>query len=102
MKKKLIIFMPSIEGGGVEKNLFLVSNYLCKKLNNVTLITISKKYKKKFNKSIKFRTSSPIFIEEPLTCREIKFSPSTSSEEYSNIGSPNFKRDSMLFLASFL
>ena len=38
--------MPSIEGGGVEKNLFLVSNYLCKKLNNVTLITISKKYKK--------------------------------------------------------
>ena len=54
MKKKLIIFMPSIEGGGVEKNLFLVSNYLCKKLNNVTLITISKKYKKKFNNSIKF------------------------------------------------
>ena len=47
MKKQLIIFMPSIEGGGVEKNLFLVSNYLCKKLNNVTLITISKKYKKK-------------------------------------------------------
>ena len=46
--------MPSIEGGGVEKNLFLVSNYLCKKLNNVTLITISKKYKKKFNNSIKF------------------------------------------------
>ena len=54
MKKKLIIFMPSIEGGGVEKNLFLVSNYLCKKLNNVTLITISKKYKNKFNNSIKF------------------------------------------------
>mgnify|MGYP006088005759 CR=1 FL=1 len=54
MKKQLIIFMPSIEGGGVEKNLFLVSNYLCKKLNNVTLITISKKYKNKFNNSIKF------------------------------------------------
>ena len=54
MKKKLIIFMPSIEGGGVEKNLFLVSNYLCKKINNVTLITISKKYKKKFDKSIEF------------------------------------------------
>ena len=30
MKKKLIIFMPSIEGGGVEKNLFIVSNYLAK------------------------------------------------------------------------
>ena len=54
MKKKLIIFIPSIEGGGVEKNLFLVSNYLSKKCNKVALITISKKYKKKFNKSIEF------------------------------------------------
>ena len=54
MKKKLIIFMPSIEGGGVEKNLFLVTNYLGKKLDKVALITISKKYKKRFNSSIEF------------------------------------------------
>ena len=54
MKKKLIIFMPSIEGGGVEKNLFLVSNYMSKKLDKVALITISKKYKKKFNNQIEF------------------------------------------------
>ena len=54
MKKKLIIFMPSIEGGGVEKNLFLVSNHLSKQLSKVALITISKKYKKKFNNSIEF------------------------------------------------
>ena len=54
MKKKLIIFMPSIEGGGVEKNLFLVSNFLCKKIDKVALITISKKYKKRFNSSIEF------------------------------------------------
>jgi len=46
--------MPSIEGGGVEKNLFLVSNYLSKKIDHVALITISKKYKKKFNSSIEF------------------------------------------------
>ena len=46
--------MPSIEGGGVEKNLFLVSNYLSEKIRDLRLITISKKYKKKFNKSIKF------------------------------------------------
>ena len=46
--------MPSIEGGGVEKNLFLVSNFLIKKFKKITLITISKNYKKKFNKSIKF------------------------------------------------
>ena len=31
MKKKVIIFMPSIEGGGVEKNLFIISNYLVTK-----------------------------------------------------------------------
>jgi glycosyltransferase involved in cell wall biosynthesis len=54
MEKKILIFMPSIEGGGVEKNLFLVSNFLIKKFKKVSLITISKNYKKKFNKSIEF------------------------------------------------
>jgi len=54
MEKKVLIFMPSIEGGGVEKNLFLVSNFLIKKLKKITIITISKNYKKKFNKSIEF------------------------------------------------
>ena len=58
MKKKLIIFMPSIEGGGVEKNLFLVSNFLKKKIDNVSIITISKKYKKKFDNDIEFITLS--------------------------------------------
>ena len=54
MKKKLIIFMPSIEGGGVEKNLFIVANYLVKKIKNISVITVSKKFKKKFNNSINF------------------------------------------------
>ncbi len=54
MKKKIIIFMPSMEGGGVEKNLYLVSNYLAKKKMRLSLITISNKYKYKFHKSIKF------------------------------------------------
>ena len=48
------MFMPSIEGGGVEKNFFLVCNFLIKKFDNLMLITISKSYKKKINKSIKF------------------------------------------------
>ena len=52
-KKKLIIFMPSIEGGGVEKNLFIVSNYLSSKINNVTLITCNSEYRKSF-KGINF------------------------------------------------
>ena len=54
MKKRVLIFIPLIEGGGVEKNLFIVSNFLIKKLKKITIITISKKYKKKFHKSIKF------------------------------------------------
>ena len=31
MPEKIIIFIPSIEDGGVEKNLFIISNYLSKK-----------------------------------------------------------------------
>ena len=48
--------MPSIEGGGVEKNLIIVSNYLSKKFKEITLITISKKFKKDFNKDIKIKS----------------------------------------------
>ena len=35
------MFMPSIEGGGVEKNFFIVANYLSK-FEKVTVISISK------------------------------------------------------------
>ena len=52
MKRKIIMFMPSIEGGGVEKNFFLVCNYLVKKIDTLKVITVSKKYKRKFDKSI--------------------------------------------------
>ena len=51
-QKKLLIFMPSIEGGGVEKNLFIISNFLAYKIYKVFLITASKKYKNKFDKKI--------------------------------------------------
>ena len=61
MKKKLIVFMPSIEGGGVEKNLFIVTNHLAKKIGEISLITISKKYKNKFNKLVKIKTLSSSF-----------------------------------------
>ena len=50
MNKNIIIFMPSIEGGGVEKNLFIITNYLSKKFNYVSLITASKEFKYKFKK----------------------------------------------------
>ena len=54
MHKKLLIFIPSIEGGGVEKNLFIISNYLKDKINNISVITISNKFKNRFNRKIKF------------------------------------------------
>ena len=53
IQKNLIIFMPSIDGGGVEKNLFLISNYLSERLHNVILITFDSRFNKKFNNKIK-------------------------------------------------
>ncbi len=50
IKKKLIIFMPSIEIGGVEKNLYLISNFLAKKITNVSLITANNEEEEKFKK----------------------------------------------------
>ena len=53
-EKKLLIFMPSVEGGGVEKNFFLISNYLSKVFKDVSIITADKNLlKKKINKNIK-------------------------------------------------
>ncbi len=49
-QKKLILFMPSIEGGGVEKNFFIISNYLSKKLSKTFLITAEKNLSKKIKK----------------------------------------------------
>lgn len=46
-QKKIILFMPSVEGGGVEKNFFIIANYLAKKLDKVFLITAENNLKKK-------------------------------------------------------
>ena len=51
--RDLVLFMPSIEVGGVEKNLFIIANYLVRKGIKVKLITSSKKYTKKLNINIK-------------------------------------------------
>ena len=45
--KKLLIFMPSIEGGGVEKNFFLITRYLSKNIKDVNLITAERGLSKK-------------------------------------------------------
>ena len=51
-KKKLIVFIPSIEDGGVEKNLFLVLNHLSKKIRSIDLITFNDDRINKFDKRI--------------------------------------------------
>ena len=56
MNKNLIVFMPSIEGGGVEKNLFLICNYLIKKIGALKVITISNNCSNKFDRSVKIVT----------------------------------------------
>ena len=52
-KKKLVIFMPSMEGGGVEKNIIIISNYLAKYIKNIELITFNQKFNNFFDKKIK-------------------------------------------------
>ena len=56
-KKKLIIFMPSMEGGGVEKNLILITNYLAKYIPNITLITFDNRFNFFFKKKIRIINS---------------------------------------------
>ncbi len=53
LKKKLVIFMPAMEGGGVEKNIIIISNYLANYIKNIELITYDSKFNKYFDKRIK-------------------------------------------------
>ena len=52
-QKRLILFMPSMDGGGVEKNIILISNYLSKYIADINLITFDKKFNHKFSNKIK-------------------------------------------------
>ena len=70
-QKKLILFIPSIEGGGVEKNLFIIGNYLSNKIDKITIITSSKEHKKRFSKKIKLITPKNSISNK--SCREFKY-----------------------------
>lgn len=52
--KKLIIFIPSIEGYGVEKNLFIIVNFLSNYFKQINVISVSKKFRKNFNNKVNF------------------------------------------------
>ena len=51
MKKNLLIYIPSIEDGGVEKNLYIISKYLSEKSINISLLTCNFNKKHFFKKS---------------------------------------------------
>ncbi len=52
MIKSIVLFIPSIESGGVEKNLFFISDYLSKKYKRIFIVTANSDFKYKFNKNI--------------------------------------------------
>ena len=64
MKKKLIIFIPSIDDGGVEKNLFLISNYLKTNNYSVEILTCNKDKLVNFTKGINFIGSKNNFWQK--------------------------------------
>ena len=70
-KKKIIIFNPSLEDGGVEKNLFLVSNYLNRNNYFIEILTCDSDKSDKFEKGIKFIGSKNIFWQK--RSRKIKY-----------------------------
>jgi glycosyltransferase involved in cell wall biosynthesis len=70
-QKKLIIFMPLIEIGGVKKNLLIIANFLCKKLDKVSLITTSNEYKNKFDPQI--NVVHPRYFNSNKVAKRVKF-----------------------------
>jgi glycosyltransferase involved in cell wall biosynthesis len=61
MKKKLIIFMPSIEKGGVGKNFFAISNFLTDYIEKITIITANNNHNNKINNKIFIKCPSNNF-----------------------------------------
>ena len=62
-QKKIIIFNPSIEDGGVEKNLYIITNYLVNKKFDVDLISSDLNKKKKFLSKTNFIHSN-LFVKK--------------------------------------
>ncbi len=62
--RDLVIFIPSIEGGGVEKNLFYITDFLKKKFKNIFLITAHKLDKNLFGNDIKLITPKSKFYND--------------------------------------
>ena len=56
--------MPTINiGGGVEKNFFIITNYLSSKLSKITVITLSKSIKQRLDKKVRVVCPKLYFVE---------------------------------------
>lgn len=63
-EKEFIVFIPTVDaGGGVEKNFFIITNYLSTRLNKITVITLSKSVKNKLSKKIRVVCPKINFLE---------------------------------------
>ena len=62
-KKGVIFFMPEIGVGGVENNLFNISNYLSDKIKNIKIFTNTKNLKNKFDKKIEIISSKFRYLD---------------------------------------
>ena len=62
-KKKIIIFNPSIEDGGVEKNLYIITNYLANNNFKVDLISSDLSKKNRFVAGVNFIHSN-LFVKK--------------------------------------
>ena len=60
-QNQIIFFFPDISIGGVEKNFFIISNYLAKFFDKLILITSSKPYNK-LNKKIKIIEANNLLL----------------------------------------
>ena len=63
--RNLILFMPFIGGGGVEKNLYIIANHLSAKFKKIKICTLSRDKLLNFNKKIKYLGPSKNFYGKP-------------------------------------
>ncbi len=62
--KRLIMFMPIIETGGIGKNFIIISNFFSKKLKDVAIVTASSNFKYKFSKKLNFISQDLIDLKK--------------------------------------
>ena len=70
--RNLVLYIPSIETGGVEKNLFYIMDYFHNKFDKIYLVTSSKiKAKKINNKIIQIHPKTNFFCEPNMGKRNL-------------------------------